>query len=68
MSVDTAAAELREKLSRFPWLNSVGVGGNTIYVYVTTRQPKELGELKDGYKGYPVVIEQSGRFRPLRRA
>jgi hypothetical protein len=63
-----AAGSLHEELSNYPWFVSVGMGTpddeETLYIYVTSVKHDPLRELRFGYKGFPVLIEKTGHFRP----
>ena len=63
-----AAESLQQELRGFPWLVSVGMGRpkgeETLYVYVTSLKQPKIDELRSGYRGFPVLIEKTGRFRP----
>lgn len=68
MTANEAAESLYDELSRFRWLVSVGIGNpdgrETLYVYVTTIRHPELEVLRNGYRGFPVIVTQSGAVRP----
>ncbi|MDB5344329.1 MAG: hypothetical protein JWP89_2706 [Schlesneria sp.] len=68
MTIHEAAETLAAELSGFKWFVSLGVGNpngiQTIYVYVKSLRHPQLAGLRDGYQGFPVVIENTGVVRP----
>lgn len=66
MTATEAAEFLADEVSQFPWLVSVGVGTpngkETLYVYVKSSRHRELNSIRDGYLGFPVIIENTGKI------
>lgn len=70
MTPEAAALAIDQKLRKFAWYKTVGVGqtpsGLSIFIYVGSERHKELNELqRDGAHGYPVVVRRSGPIRAL---
>jgi hypothetical protein len=72
MTATKAAERLDERLRRYPWYMSVGVGatseGEAIFVYVKSARHRELTSLRDGWMGYPVQVRAVGSIRAADRA
>ncbi len=74
MQAKTIEAVLREQtrqLMSFPGVVGTAQGlcnGKAcIKVYVATKTPELEGQIPDTLEGYPVVVEETGEFRPLPR-
>jgi hypothetical protein len=69
MRAEDAAHELDQKLRVFPWYISIGVGrtanGPALFLYVKSARHRELQGLKDGWRGFPVLIRPVGSVRPV---
>lgn len=59
MTIREAALELRKKIHKHPLFLSIGVSSDTIFVNVTHLGSEDL-KFKDGWMGYPVVVQKSG--------
>jgi len=62
MTVEQAAKLLQSHLKSSPWVTAVGVGetdGNpAIVLYVKSMKSADVEFLKDGWKGFPVVVRK----------
>ncbi len=69
MDLAMAAELLQAQLRESPWLTAVGVGEEKgtpcIVLYVKKFQGADLDFLKEGWKGYPVVVRKMGSPRLL---
>jgi hypothetical protein len=69
MTAEQAAYQLDQRLRRYSWYMSTGIGetseGWALFVYVKTPRQPELGALKDGWMGYKVMIRSVGAVRPV---
>jgi hypothetical protein len=66
MTVEQAAKLLQSHLKNSPWVTAVGVGetGNpAIVLYVKSMKSADVEFLKDGWKGFPVVVRKMGSPR-----
>ena len=72
MTATEAVENLADQLMKFPWFVSIGIGTpngvETIYVYVKSLRHPQLTSLRHGYQGFPVVIENTGAFKPAKVA
>jgi hypothetical protein len=64
-----AASALQIRQKETPWLTAVGVGqydhAESIYLYVKDLKGADLDFLKQGWKGFPVVVQKMGTPRLL---
>jgi hypothetical protein len=71
MRPEDAARELDQKLRRYPWYLSVGVGdterGVALFVYVKSARHHELEFLSHGWMGYPILVRPVGSIKPVAR-
>jgi len=67
MTLEDAAKSLQTRLQGAPWLTAVGVGEDAeiacIVVYVKNVKDAELGFLKGGWQGHPVIVRKMGSPR-----
>jgi hypothetical protein len=70
MTAEHAAKRLDERLRRYPWYMSTGVGdtadGEVLFVYVRSTRHPQLKILADGWMGYRVLVRAVGSIRPTR--
>jgi hypothetical protein len=66
---EDATRSLQSYMQKFPWLTAVGMGKDgerdVLFVYVTSTRHRELENLKNGWEGFPVVIEKMAAPRPI---
>ncbi len=67
MTVENAAKLLQTHLQGSPWLTAVGVGESEgtpcIVLYVKNLKGANVEFLKEGWKGFPVVVRKMGSPR-----
>ena len=70
-TVEQAAHSLSERLGTAPWLTTIGVGEHKgepcIYVYVKVLDPTAVAFLRNGWQGFPVLIQKMRSPRPVPR-
>ncbi len=67
MTLEQAAKLLHSHLHGAAWLTAIGVGASEgtpcIVVYVKNLKGVDIEFLKDGWKGFPVVVRKMGSPR-----
>jgi hypothetical protein len=67
MTIEEAAKLLQARLQASPWLTAVGVGDAEgtpcIVLYVKSQKDAKVDFLRDGWKGFPVVVRKMGSPR-----
>lgn len=69
MKAIEALEKLTNELFQFKWFVGTGIDvpkNSTLFVYVKSIRHPELKALKDGYNGYPVIIEKTGKIKPAK--
>ena len=69
MTIDEAAQALQNEVSRNPWYIGIGIGEHdgrpSLYLYVKHTKGVDLSFLKDGWKGFHVEIQKTGKPKML---
>jgi hypothetical protein len=67
MLIREAAKALYEELKQNSWLQTIGIGDGTIYIFTNKNvKSRQLEKLKEnGWHGFDVAVRNVGKIRPL---
>lgn len=63
VGIQEASELLHESFSQFRWVTAVGKSDDVIFLYVKSKNHKELKDLQE-WKGFPVSIKVTGKVKP----
>lgn len=64
MEIETATKSLHELLKDDSWFTAIGVGDNTIFVYVKVAPESLSREIPSEWEGFPIIVRRMDTPRP----